>query len=187
MATTPEKEQKMPATATHQGDLDQVVELNRLFLRLLKARADKRQPCFGLSPQLARRLRAAAPVLVDGLAELPRALFSLNLDAARPAPVVAPAERRLDSATQSLQLTVLLSRPGRDFTGGELVLTEQRPRRQSRAEVVPLARGDAVIFPVRHRPVRGTRGCYRVSMRHGVSRVRSGRRHTLGIIFHDAA
>ena len=86
-----------------------------------------------------------------------------------------------------LQATVLLSEPGRDFVGGEFVLTEQRPRMQSRAEVVPLRQGEAVIFPVRHRPVRGTRGTYRVNMRHGVSRLRSGRRHTLGVIFHDAA
>lgn len=86
-----------------------------------------------------------------------------------------------------LQLTVLLSRPGRDFTGGEFVLTEQRPRMQSRAEVVTLGEGDAVVFAVRHRPVRGTRGDYRVNLRHGVSRVRCGRRQTLGIIFHDAA
>lgn len=86
-----------------------------------------------------------------------------------------------------LQLTVLLSQPGRDFTGGEFVLTEQRPRMQSRAQVVPLARGDAVLFAVHHRPVNGTRGDYRVNLRHGVSRVRSGLRHTLGIIFHDAA
>ena len=85
-----------------------------------------------------------------------------------------------------LQATFLLSAPGRDFTGGEFVLTEQRPRMQSRAEVVPLGQGDGVIFPVRHRPVRGTRGSYRVNLRHGVSRVRSGHRHTLGIIFHDA-
>jgi len=85
-----------------------------------------------------------------------------------------------------LQATVLLSAPGRDFTGGEFVLTEQRPRMQSRAEVVPLEQGDCVIFPVRHRPVRGARGSYRVTMRHGVSRLRSGHRHTLGIIFHDA-
>ena len=85
-----------------------------------------------------------------------------------------------------LQLTILLSDPQRDFTGGEFVLTEQRPRMQSRAEVVPLCKGDAVIFAVRHRPVRGTRGAYRVNLRHGVSRVRSGRRHTAGIIFHDA-
>jgi hypothetical protein len=85
-----------------------------------------------------------------------------------------------------LQVAILLSAPGREFTGGEFVLTEQRPRMQSRAEVVPLGRGDAVIFPVRHRPVRGTRGTYRVNMRHGVSRVRSGERMTLGIIFHDA-
>ena len=75
---------------------------------------------------------------------------------------------------------------GRDFTGGEFVLTEQRPRMQSRAEVVPLRRGDAVVFAVHHRPVQGTRGIYRVNLRHGVSRVRSGHRHTLGIIFHDA-
>ena len=85
-----------------------------------------------------------------------------------------------------LQVAVLLSEPGRDFTGGELVLTEQRPRMQSRAEVVPLLRGDAVVFAVHYRPVQGTRGPYRVQMRHGVSRLRSGRRHTLGIIFHDA-
>ncbi len=86
-----------------------------------------------------------------------------------------------------LQLAVLLSRPQDDFTGGEFVLTEQRPRLQSRAEVVPLAQGDAVLFPVAQRPVHGTRGSYRVNMRHGVSRLRSGLRHTLGIIFHDAS
>jgi hypothetical protein len=86
-----------------------------------------------------------------------------------------------------VQATVLLSRPGADFEGGEFVLTEQRPRMQSRAEVVPLAQGDAVVFAVHQRPQRGTRGDYRVQMRHGVSRVRSGRRHTLGIILHDAA
>jgi hypothetical protein len=86
-----------------------------------------------------------------------------------------------------LQVAFLLSRPGEDFTGGEFVLTEQRPRMQSRAEVVPLGQGEGVIFPVHHRPVRGTRGSYRVNMRHGVSRLRSGHRHTLGIIFHDAA
>ena len=86
-----------------------------------------------------------------------------------------------------LQLTLLLSAPGDDFTGGEFVLVEQRPRAQSRAAVVPLQQGEAVIFPVHHRPAQGTRGAYRVTMRHGVSRVRSGRRHTLGIIFHDAA
>jgi uncharacterized protein len=85
-----------------------------------------------------------------------------------------------------IQVAVLLSEPGRDFTGGEFVLTEQRPRMQSRAEVVPLRQGDAVAFAVHHRPVQGTRGVYRVNLRHGVSRVRSGRRHTLGIIFHDA-
>jgi hypothetical protein len=85
-----------------------------------------------------------------------------------------------------LQVAVLLSAPGRDCTGGEFVLTEQRPRMQSRAEVVPLGQGDAVIFAVNRRPVRGTKGVYRVAMRHGVSRVRSGHRTTLGIIFHDA-
>ena len=85
-----------------------------------------------------------------------------------------------------LQLTVLLSRPEKDFSGGEFVITEQRPRMQSRAEVAPLRQGDAVIFAVHHRPVRGTRGVYRVNLRHGVSRVRSGHRHTLGVIFHDA-
>ena len=86
-----------------------------------------------------------------------------------------------------LQLTILLSEPARDFTGGEFVMTEQRPRMQSRAEVVPLAQGDAVIFAVNERPVRGTRGTYRVKLRHGVSRIRSGRRYTAGLIFHDAA
>lgn len=86
-----------------------------------------------------------------------------------------------------LQIAILLSAPGRDFTGGEFVLTEQRPRMQSRAEVVPLAQGEGVIFAVHHRPVWGTRGTYRVNLRHGVSRLRSGRRHTLGVIFHDAA
>jgi hypothetical protein len=86
-----------------------------------------------------------------------------------------------------LQLTILLSEPGRDFTGGEFITTEQRPRMQSRAEVVPLDKGDAVIFAVHHRPVQGSRGVYRVNMRHGVSRVRTGRRHSAGIIFHDAA
>ena len=85
-----------------------------------------------------------------------------------------------------LQLTVLLSEPARDFTGGEFVITEQRPRMQSRAEVVHMSKGDAVIFAVRHRPVKGTRGVYRVNLRHGVSRIRSGQRHALGIIFHDA-
>ena len=86
-----------------------------------------------------------------------------------------------------LQVAVLLSEPGVDFTGGELVLTEQRPRMQSRAAVVPLGKGGGVIFAVNQRPHRGARGDYRVAMRHGVSKVRSGTRHTLGIIFHDAA
>jgi hypothetical protein len=85
-----------------------------------------------------------------------------------------------------LQLAILLSRPGTDFTGGEFVMTEQRPRMQSRVEVVPLGQGDGVVFAVHHRPVQGRRGVYRVNLRHGVSRVRSGRRHTVGIIFHDA-
>jgi hypothetical protein len=85
-----------------------------------------------------------------------------------------------------LQLAILLSEPGRDFTGGEFVMTEQRPRMQSRAEVVPLRQGDGVVFAVHHRPVRGSRGVYRVNLRHGVSRVRSGHRATVGIIFHDA-
>ena len=85
-----------------------------------------------------------------------------------------------------IQVTILLSEPGTDFTGGEFILTEQRPRMQSRPEVVPLRQGDAVAFAVHHRPVQGKRGSYRVNMRHGVSRLRSGHRHTLGIIFHDA-
>lgn len=85
-----------------------------------------------------------------------------------------------------IQVAFLLSEPGRDFTGGEFVLTEQRPRMQSRAEVVPMRQGDAVAFAVHNRPVQGTRGTYRVNLRHGVSRIRSGQRHTLGIIFHDA-
>lgn len=85
-----------------------------------------------------------------------------------------------------MQVAMLLSEPGRDFTGGEFVLTEQRPRMQSRPEVVPLSLGDAVVFAVHHRPVQGARGVYRVNLRHGVSRLRSGHRHTLGIIFHDA-
>jgi len=85
-----------------------------------------------------------------------------------------------------MQITALLSKPERDFTGGEFVLTEQRPRMQSRVEVVPLQQGDAVLFAVHNRPVQGSKGAYRVNMRHGVSRIRSGHRHTLGIIFHDA-
>jgi hypothetical protein len=86
-----------------------------------------------------------------------------------------------------LQVVVLLSEPERDFAGGEFVMTEQRPRMQSRAQVIPLRQGDAAVFAVHHRPVQGSRGTYRVNMRHGVSPVRSGRRHALGIIFHDAA
>src|SRR5450631_622889 len=86
-----------------------------------------------------------------------------------------------------LQVAILLTEPGRDFTGGEFVLTEQRPRMQSRAAVVPLKKGDAVVFAVNSRPVRGTRGDYRVKLRHGVSKISAGQRHTLGIIFHDAS
>jgi hypothetical protein len=86
-----------------------------------------------------------------------------------------------------VQATVLLSAPERDFAGGEFMLVEQRPRMQSKGEVVPLGHGDAVIFAVNHRPVAGARGVYRARMRHGVSRLRRGRRFTLGIIFHDAA
>jgi len=86
-----------------------------------------------------------------------------------------------------IQVAILLSEPGRDFAGGEFVLTEQRPRMQSRVEVVPLRQGDGAVFAVHHRPVQGTRGVYRVNLRHGVSRIHTGRRHTLGIIFHDAA
>src|SRR5215472_425260 len=85
-----------------------------------------------------------------------------------------------------LQLTILLSKPDKDFTGGEFVMTEQRPRMQSRPIVVPLGQGDAVVFAVHNRPVQGTRGAYRVNLRHGVSRIRSGHRYTVGIIFHDA-
>jgi hypothetical protein len=85
-----------------------------------------------------------------------------------------------------LQLAIVLSEPGKDFTGGELVLSEQRPRMQSRVEVVPLQQGEGAVFAVHHRPVQGTRGDYRVTMRHGVSRIRQGQRFTLGIIFHDA-
>jgi uncharacterized protein len=84
------------------------------------------------------------------------------------------------------QVAFLLAEPGEDFTGGEFVLTEQRPRMQSRADVVPLRRGDGVVFAVRSRPVQGKRGTHRVTLRHGVSRLRSGRRHALGVIFHDA-
>lgn len=85
-----------------------------------------------------------------------------------------------------IQVTFLLSKPGQDFAGGEFVLTEQRPRMQTRAEVVPLRQGDAIAFAVHTRPVQGTRGDYRVNLRHGVSRLHSGRRHTLGVVFHDA-
>jgi hypothetical protein len=86
-----------------------------------------------------------------------------------------------------LQVVLLLSEPGHDFEGGEFVMTEQRPRMQSRPIVLPLCQGDAAVIAVHHRPVRGTRGAYRVKLRHGVSRVRAGHRHTAGVIFHDAA
>jgi hypothetical protein len=86
-----------------------------------------------------------------------------------------------------LQVALLLSEPGEDFQGGEFVITEQRPRMQTRAEVLNLRQGDAALFAVSHRPVQGTRGTYRVNLRHGVSRLRGGERYTLGIIFHDAA
>src|SRR5258707_6619145 len=86
-----------------------------------------------------------------------------------------------------LQLAILLSEPGADFTGGEFIMTEQRPRMQSRPMAVPLRQGDGVVFAVHNRPVKGTRGTYRVNLRHGVSAIRSGHRHTVGIIFHDAA
>jgi hypothetical protein len=85
-----------------------------------------------------------------------------------------------------IQVAILLSEPGKDFTGGEFVITEQRPRMQTRPEVVPLRQGDAAAFAVHHRPVQGTRGTYRVNLRHGVSQLRSGSRHTVGVIFHDA-
>ena len=96
------------------------------------------------------------------------------------------AQYAITSVLCPLQVAFLLSTPGSDFTGGEFVLTEQRPRMQSRVQVVPLRQGDGVIFPVRNRPVRSKRGAYRVNVRHGVSQVRSGHRQTLGIIFHDA-
>jgi len=86
-----------------------------------------------------------------------------------------------------LQMAILLSDPEHDFSGGEFVLTEQKPRSQSRAEIVPLKQGEAVIFPVNQRPAKGSKGYYRLTMRHGVSRIRSGQRFCLGVIFHDAA
>ena len=97
-----------------------------------------------------------------------------------------PASGSVRRAGVSVAGGVLLSAPERDFTGGEFVLTEQRPRMQSRPEVVPLQQGDAVVFAVHHRPVAGVKGYYRVNLRHGVSRIRAGQRHTLGVIFHDA-
>jgi hypothetical protein len=112
----------------------------------------------------------------------------------RPTPLPQYAEGDYNALHQDLygehvfplQVAVLLSEPERDFTGGEFVLTEQRPRMQSRAEVVPLCQGDSVVFAVHNRPVQGTRGTYRVNLRHGVSRLRSGHRHTVGVIFRDA-
>jgi hypothetical protein len=107
---------------------------------------------------------------------------------ARPTPLLLKYEEDLyGELAFPLQMTVLLSAPGRDFTGGEFLLVEQRPRAQSKGEVVPLGQGEAVVFAVTHRPVQGTRGAYRVNLRHGVSRIRSGRRFSLGVIFHDAA
>ena len=105
------------------------------------------------------------------------------------APATTTACTRIFTASTffPLQVATLLSEPGKDFQGGEFVLTEQRPRMQTRAAVVPLTKGDAVVFAVNSRPVRGVRGAYRVALRHGVSKVREGRRHTLGTIFHDAA
>jgi hypothetical protein len=162
-------------------------------------------------PELVRQLREAAyPRLVpvaDAWAErmrvdrrFPKALDELHAECRaagqmRPTPLLLKYgaddynclhQDLYGDVTFPLQLVVLLSRPGEDFEGGELVLTEQRPRMQSRVEVVPLERGDAVVFAVHHRPVQGTRGSYRVNMRHGVSRVRRGQRFTAGIIFHDA-
>ena len=98
-----------------------------------------------------------------------------------------PAPGSIRREVFPLQVAILLSQPGKDFDGGEFVMTEQRPRMQSRVEVAALRQGDAIVFAVNERPVQGTRGVYRVKMRHGVSRLRSGERFTLGVIFHDAA
>jgi hypothetical protein len=134
-------------------------------------------------PDLVAELREA---LYPRLAEIAdRWNEAMDVDVRYPR-VHADYLKRCHRGGQTKPTPLLLARPGADFTGGEFVLTEQRPRMQSRAEVVQLVYGEAVIFPVHHRPVRGTRGIYRVNMRHGVSRVRSGRRHTLGVIFHDA-
>jgi len=153
----------------------------------------------GLYPPLARIANRWADVLETGVSYSERHDdFIARCHAAgqrRPTPLILRYETGDWNALHQdvygehvfpLQIAILLSAPGADFTGGEFVLAEQRPRMQSRAEVVPLAQGDAVIFPVRERPVRGSRGWHRRAMRHGVSRVRSGLRFTLGIIFHDA-
>jgi uncharacterized protein len=146
-----------------------------------------------IANQWRHRLREAGsfpPTLVDYLDECHRA------GQERPTPLMlkyGPGDyNRLHQDLYGplvfpLQLTVLLSDPQTDFRGGEFLLVEQRPRMQSRGEVVPLQQGEAVIFPVHHRPVEGARDCVRVTMRHGVSRIRAGERYTLGIIFHDAA
>ena len=121
-----------------------------------------------------------------GLRAFPRGVPLVLAAAALWAQLGPVSKLAYEHGAAPLQVAFLLSEPGRDFRVGEFVLTEQRPRMQSRAEVVPLTQGDGVVFPVHHRPVQGARGVYRVNLRHGVSRVRSGRRHTLGIIFHDA-
>lgn len=153
----------------------------------------------GLYPPLARIANRWAEALDTGLSYPERHEdFIARCHAAgqrRPTPLILRYEAGDWNALHQdvygeqvfpLQIAILLSAPGADFTGGEFVLAEQRPRMQSRAEAVPLGRGDAVIFPVRDRPVRGSRGWHRRAIRHGVSRVRSGLRFTLGLIFHDA-
>jgi hypothetical protein len=157
------------------------------------------QLCAASYPQLvpianawAERLQQARrwPATLDALHEACRALGQV-----RPTPLLlkyGPDDYNCmhqdlyGELVFPLQLAVLLSEPGEDFSGGEFILTEQRPRMQSRAEVVPLRRGDGVVFAVQQRPASGVRGSYRVNLRHGVSRVRSGERFTLGVIFHDA-
>jgi hypothetical protein len=152
-----------------------------------------------LYPPLAEIANRWSAALGDGV-EYPRELaeFVARCHAAgqtRPTPLVLSYEAGDYNCLHQdlygehvfpLQVAILLSEPGRDFTGGEFVMTEQRPRAQSRVTVLPLRQGDAAIFAVHHRPVQGTRGPYRVNLRHGVSTLRSGHRHTLGVIFHDA-